>query len=381
MKKKRVKTARNVFKSQSEKIRRIINKLHESDANCTIAIALPRRNKYLDNLSAICRDELVTTIHSLKGLEADHVILANLDEDEFNFSNEYTQEDTNRHLLYVGMTRAKKSLTMLSATVAPSRTLYELSADYVELDESENPNAHKALTDMRLAQARKARAIFENLARKKAESEEAVERVTQSLKDADTEISSNSKKDEYIAELEQKLRIVQKQLARDEERFQRQEDELRVFREREISDKATRDNQKEKSRAVFADNAKILILGASSGVKAKDIPAIFKSAGLPRDAFELFSYDDIHSGKFNTRNLLDTIQYSDIFVSTTPHKAKGIGDSSSLVEFLEDNKNNLPKLKVFRNEDGTLKAMSKTDLKVALMQSNLYAAKKDICLE
>ena len=68
----------------------------------------------------------VTTLHSLKGLEADHVILVDLDEGKFNLSNEFTQEDTNRHLLYVGMTRATTSLTMMSATDNPSRTLYEL---------------------------------------------------------------------------------------------------------------------------------------------------------------------------------------------------------------------------------------------------------------
>ena len=67
-------------------------------------------------------------------------------------------------------------------------------------------------------------------------------------------------------------------------------------------------------------------------------------------------------------------------MSTTPHKAKGIGDFSSLAEYLESNKADLPKLTFFENEDGTLKAMSKTELKIALAQSDLYAAKKGIDL-
>ena len=47
---------------------------------------------------------------------------------------------------------------------------------------------------------------------------------------------------------------------------------------------------------------------------------------------------------------------------------------------LESNKADLPKLTFFENEDGTLKAMSKTELKIALTQSDLYAAKKGIDL-
>ena len=116
-------------------------------------------------------------------------------------------------------------------------------------------------------------------------------------------------------------------------------------------------------------------------MKRKDLPGIFASVGLPRDAFEALTYDDVHSGKFNPKQLIGSIQYSDIFVSTTPHKAKNIGGSSSLVEYLRNNRADLPKLTIFENEDGTLKTMSKTDLKVALTQSDLYAVKRGIYLE
>jgi hypothetical protein len=113
-------------------------------------------------------------------------------------------------------------------------------------------------------------------------------------------------------------------------------------------------------------------------VKAKDIPGIFKAVGLPRDAFELVDYDSVHSNSFDARGLLGTIDYSDIFVSTTPHKAKGIGDASSLVEYLQQHRDDLPKLTIFRKKDGSLKPMSKTDLKEALYKSDLYAARKGI---
>ena len=69
-------------------------------------------------------------------------------------------------------------------------------------------------------------------------------------------------------------------------------------------------------------------------------------------------------------------KYSDVFVSTTPHKAKGIGDASSLVEFLEGNVGSVPKLTVFGIEDGTLKKASKTELKIALRKSALHTTKR-----
>lgn len=45
---------------------------------------------------------------------------------------------------------------------------------------------------------------------------------------------------------------------------------------------------------------------------------------------------------------------------------------------MRDNAADLPKLTVLENKDGTLKAMSKTDLKEALYKSDLYAVKKGL---
>ena len=370
----------NGQQSQLNRIRETIGALRAGDSKCAIAIGSPRKSAALGQFKSW--GVTVTTLHSLKGLEADHVILVDLDEEKLSFSNEFTQEDTNRHLLYVGMTRATTSLTMMSATDNPSSTLYELSSDLIEVDDSDNPKARQALAKRRSEEAVKARCNFEQLAKEKVESDESLEQATRDLEEVADSPSSSRHKDEYIVELERMLEEAKRRAAKADERFRRQEDELRVYRAREKSDKVARERSAADGggRPSFVDDAKILILGLSSGVKRKDLPGIFNSVGLPRDAFEALTYDEVHSEKFDPRQLIGSIRYSDIFVSTTPHKAKGIGDFSSLAEYLESNKADLPKLTFFENEDGTLKAMSKTGLKIALTQSDLYAAKKGIDL-
>ncbi len=364
--------------SQTQKIVELVAKLRSDNPKCVIAVAAPRR-EYVNELRGRCHWALTTTLHSLKGLEADHVILANLDDDSFDFTNEYTQEDTNRHLLYVGMTRAKQTLTMMTSTNSPSPVLVELSADYIDIDDTENPEAHRALIKIRDSQARASRSSFEQLVKETVENEEAVEQAKNELQKASTEDSPESSTKARIAQLERELKKSQRLLRESEEKQRRQEDELRVYRAREKSDSAisTKPDEPMVRRPQFVDNATILILGGL-GVKPKDISGIFKSVGLPRDAFEHLDYDDVHSGKFDARELLDTSEYSDIFVSTTPHSVKGIGNASSLAEFLEENERHLPKLKVFRGEDGVLKKASKTDLKEALYKSALYEAKMGI---
>lgn len=370
----------NGQQSQLNRIRETIGALRAGDSKCSIAIGSPRKSAALGQFKSW--GVTVTTLHSLKGLEADHVILVDLDEEKLSFSNEFTQEDTNRHLLYVGMTRATTSLTMMSATDNPSRTLYELSSDLIEVDDSDNPKARQVLAKRRSEEAVKARCNFEQLTKEKVESDESLEQATRDLEEVADSLSSSRHKDEYIVDLERMLEEAKRRAAKADERFRRQEDELRVYRAREKSDKVARERSAADGggRPSFVDDAKILILGLSSGVKRKDLPGIFNSVGLPRDAFEALTYDEVHSGKFDPRQLIGSIRYSDIFVSTTPHKAKGIGDFSSLAEYLESNKADLPKLTFFENEDGTLKAMSKTELKIALTQSDLYAAKKGIDL-
>jgi DNA helicase II / ATP-dependent DNA helicase PcrA len=87
------------------------------------------------------------TLHSAKGLEFDHVFLAGLEEGLFPHSrtlNSPADVEEERRLCYVGMTRAKKTLTLtraiyrriygneqLSAS-APSRFVEEIPAETIE---------------------------------------------------------------------------------------------------------------------------------------------------------------------------------------------------------------------------------------------------------
>jgi DNA helicase-2/ATP-dependent DNA helicase PcrA len=87
------------------------------------------------------------TLHSAKGLEFDHVFLVGLEEGLLPHTRSSKDEEAleeERRLCYVGMTRAKDSLTLtralyrrgfganLSATTTPSRFLREIPPDLVE---------------------------------------------------------------------------------------------------------------------------------------------------------------------------------------------------------------------------------------------------------
>jgi DNA helicase-2/ATP-dependent DNA helicase PcrA len=87
------------------------------------------------------------TLHSAKGLEFDHVFLVGLEEGLFPHSRSLTSEDDieeERRLCYVGMTRAKKSLTLTRAIYrrsfgeerlrasSPSRFLSEIPGNLIE---------------------------------------------------------------------------------------------------------------------------------------------------------------------------------------------------------------------------------------------------------
>jgi DNA helicase-2/ATP-dependent DNA helicase PcrA len=87
------------------------------------------------------------TLHSAKGLEFDHVFLAGLEEGLFPHSRSLANEDDieeERRLCYVGMTRAKQSLTLTRAiyrrsygeerlrSSTPSRFLSEIPGELIE---------------------------------------------------------------------------------------------------------------------------------------------------------------------------------------------------------------------------------------------------------
>ncbi|HVB35575.1 MAG TPA: UvrD-helicase domain-containing protein [Patescibacteria group bacterium] len=87
------------------------------------------------------------TLHSAKGLEFDHVFLVGMEEGLFPHSRSMTSEpaiEEERRLCYVGMTRARKTLTLAraqyrrsydrrsQAATTPSRFLAEVPAELVE---------------------------------------------------------------------------------------------------------------------------------------------------------------------------------------------------------------------------------------------------------
>jgi len=89
------------------------------------------------------------TMHSIKGLESDIVIMANLDETKFPNKHAIKQENgllTERKLMYVAMTRAKHQLFMISSSDTPTRFINEIDPvliknwdnESVDLDSSEN---------------------------------------------------------------------------------------------------------------------------------------------------------------------------------------------------------------------------------------------------
>lgn len=369
--------------AQTQRIEELVEQIRANNKTSSIAIGFPRRDDcYWELCHRFASDSsiVVSTLHSLKGLEADHVVLGNLDSDELDFNNEYTQEDTNRHLLYVGMTRAKRTLTLISATNRPAWMLSEIDSGFIEIIADENPFAYDSLIATRDERQRHSRQKFEEIVHRQVKQEEAVEQAQQNL----LEYTSNKNaplqsQEEIIEGLNQKLEEAQKKLERSKEKLQRQEDELRVFRAREKKDDIAKHESGEVAdiAPAFFDNAKILIVG-SLGIKSKLLPGIFKDLGLQKDAYEHVGYDEVTQSGFDVQELIGTLAYTDIFIGPTPHKAKGIGSCSSLVEFLRQHQADLPKITVFENDDGTLKRISKTDLKEAIIKSALYAFKHDI---
>jgi superfamily I DNA/RNA helicase len=72
---------------------------------------------------------IIDTIHSVKGDEADHVVLYSKGNYPSNFHNKSREDKTNeRKVWYTGATRAKKSLHLLRTNYKYN---YPLGADYL----------------------------------------------------------------------------------------------------------------------------------------------------------------------------------------------------------------------------------------------------------
>ncbi len=86
------------------------------------SLAEQRREK------AIGRGLFLSTIHGAKGLEFDHVFI--LDGD-WRFSPALTREEDERRLLYVGMTRARKTLCLMEMGNQPNPFIADLKGDWI----------------------------------------------------------------------------------------------------------------------------------------------------------------------------------------------------------------------------------------------------------
>ncbi|MFZ0211552.1 MAG: UvrD-helicase domain-containing protein [Candidatus Acidiferrales bacterium] len=135
--------------SRAENLRELSNALAEAiEAGQTLEDVLDRAALVAD---ADEFDESVPvsliTLHSAKGLEFDHVFLAGLEEGLLPHGRSLGSDDSieeERRLCYVGMTRAKRTLTLSRAIYrrtwgdsglaasAPSRFLTEIPADLIE---------------------------------------------------------------------------------------------------------------------------------------------------------------------------------------------------------------------------------------------------------
>ena len=114
-------------------------------------------------------------------------------------------------------------------------------------------------------------------------------------------------------------------------------------------------------------NAKILIVG-NLEFKARDIPGLCRSINFDFDRLDFVSYDD--ATNYNYENLRFSNKYSDVIFGGTPHMGGGIGDSSSIISFLESNSSEFPN--VIRAETSNELGISKTSLKNALMRTRVY---------
>lgn len=308
------------------------------------------------------------TFHSMKGLEFDHVLLIDLEDSIFS---EDREEEVERRLLFVAMTRAKRTLSMFSGSDDPLRFLGEVSSSKVlpvVWNQASYEKTYRAQIDRVDQSSERLREQYEDQNARIALLEEEREgleggkgflgesRSTLLSEKDERIIALNSELEEAIRcqkELESKLRYFSSERGRALSHFDESEYELGV------------------ARYCFREDARILILGGE-GIKDKEIRGILKDLGLSTDAYRLIRYDEVTN--FDISKCRNTVEYSDIFVGVIPHKSKGIGDSSSLLQFLEENKSSYPKLSVFRDPNGGLAKISKTKFREYVRNSDLYAS-------
>lgn len=351
---------RRIDEASGRMIEYIKKKLNDKN----VAYCDPKRRKDGLNLSARV---VFLTFHSMKGLEFDHVLLIDLE--DYLCSDE--QEETERRLLFVAMTRAKKTLSLFSGSDDPLRFLGEVSSSKV-LPVVWNQSSYEKTYRAQIDKVDESRGL---LRRQHAEENARIALLEEEkLGLEDGEESSKQGEGSILSAKDERIIALGYELERALKRQKELESKLKYFnseREKALSHFYANENELGVAKYCFREDARILILGGE-GMKDKEIRGILKELGLPADAYRLIRYEDVTN--FDISKYQNTIEYSDIFVSVVPHKVKGTGKSSSLLQFLKDNSISYPKLSVFENPDGTLAKISKTKFREHVRNSDLYAS-------
>lgn len=143
------------------------------------------------------------------------------------------------------------------------------------------------------------------------------------------------------------------------------EEELNAFlNEHNIS------SLKKKESFSYCDikNSQILVVGQLN-IKIKDVNGICKNLGINPDRLVFISYAEATNFPFDSLRFSN--RYSDVIFGSTPHKGSGIGNSSSIITYLESNPSEFPN--VIRACDSNGLNLNKTTLKNALIRTNFYA--------
>lgn len=314
----------------------------------------------------------ISTMHSMKGLEFDHVLLVGLNDAEFFREGQEEDEETERRLVFVAMTRAKRTLSLFASSDKPLRFISEIAPSKI-LPVVWNPVGYENAYRDQIGRIDQSRIVlrerFADQNARIADLESEIER----LEGEHSE--SRQRLDSLLSEKDERVLDLQSELQKAVERQKELEGKLRYFSEQEASTRSRLDpvdGAAEVREHRFRKDAKILLLGGDGGIKDKEVQGIFKELGLPKDAYERVEYDRV--ANFDINRCMDSLAYSDIFIGTTPHKAKGIGGASSLLQYLRNNADSFPRLTVFENEDGTLTQFSKSKFKQQVRNSALYAS-------
>lgn len=296
-----------------------------------------------DAMNYTDQSHLMSTLHSMKGLEFDHVILIGMNEEVF-FEYGDANESLERRLMYVAMTRAKKSLSLFSSNDQPVRFIAEISAEKII------PIALN-ISSYEYAYRQHSKKIEEAKETLRIEHEKEVDKFVALESQIDT-----SRKREPKDTLEK----LYKDLDSARQRVVALENRVRYFEQANqvvntILDKDAPTVSKPKSK-------KILLLGGCH-LKASDRSKLLDELEMDPHCIEHIEYADMTN--FDITKLKHSTAYMAILVGSVPHSSKGKGDKSSLTQYLKHNQASYPYVYInYANRN--LDAFTKSSLMKAL---------------